>query len=70
MQVLKQGVPSQPSIITGSCDKCGCIAHFSTKEAFRNASREDHKDYYATNYYVSCVTEGCNGKISGYEEPK
>ncbi len=72
MEIIKQGVPYKGVNITGQCDKCGCIATFNTQEslAHRNASREDHKPWYPTNYYVHCPTEGCTGLIDGCAPPE
>lgn len=70
MRIVKQGTVPVESLIYGKCDECGCEAEFYPREGYRNASIEDHRSWYPTNYYVDCPTKNCNGKVSGWLAPK
>lgn len=71
MNIIRPGISSSVPVVTGTCDRCGCVATYAIDEpgVVRNASREDHRAWYPTNYTADCPTEGCRGRMSGYLQP-
>ena len=70
MNIIKNGRPQLPQLFRGTCEKCGCRVEEERHRLYSNGptiheafGKKQTKKQIKENFFVSCPTPHCFGKI-------